>query len=404
MSPSAVRRLGLVLSCCAALAAAESWPEFRGPSGQGHSSVESAPVRWSESENVRWKTALSGQGWSSPAILDGKIWITTADAQGLSLRALAFDLESGALLHATEVFEREAPAQMHQKNTHASPTPLLEDDRVYVHFGPLGTAALDGSGEVLWRNQEHPYRPGHGGGGSPVLAGDLLIYSADGTDRQAMIALRKDTGETAWRTERGSRMAFSTPLALEHEGRAQVVSTGGNQAAAYDPATGKELWRGGYDGFSLVPRPVYADGLVYLTTGFHGPEMLAIRPDGSGDVTKSHVVWRASRGVPLTPSPLWVDGVLYMVSDRGIASALDAATGKQLWQARLGGAFSASPVLAAGRLYFTNEEGETTVVAPGRKYEELAKNRLDGRTLASPAVVEGALIIRTDRALYRIDE
>jgi len=383
---------------------AESWPEFRGPTGQGLSQVKSAPLRWSETENVRWKTAIPDAGWSSPALLDGKIWITTADEAGHSLRAVAVDLDSGEILHDVEVFHPETAGRMHQKNTHASPTPVLESDRVYVHFGPLGTAALDGSGGILWRNQEHPYSPGHGSGGSPVVSGDLLIYSADGTRSQAMVALDKNTGRTAWVTPRGKRMSFSTPLAFEHEGRSQIVSTGGDHAASYDPETGEELWRVVYDGFSLVPRPVYGHGFVFVTTGFYGPEILAVRPDGSGDVTNSHIAWRASRSVPLTPSPLLVDDELYLVSDRGIASALDAKTGRQLWQARLGGAFSASPVAAAGRIYFTNETGETTVVAPGRAYKELAKNRLEGRTLASPAVLEGFLLIRTDEALYRIED
>jgi len=383
---------------------AESWPEFRGPTGQGLSEVKTAPLRWSETENVRWRTEIPGAGWSSPALLDGKIWLTTASDDGLSLRAIALDPESGVVVRDVEVFRLETEARMHEKNTHASPTPVLETNRVYVHFGPLGTAALDGEGKVLWRNQEHPYTPGHGGGGSPVVSGNLLIYSADGTDRQSVVALDKNTGRTAWVKPRGKRMAFSTPLAFEHAGRSQVVSTGGDHAAAYNPQTGEELWRITYDGFSLVPRPVYGHGLVYLTTGFYSPEVLAVRPDGSGDVTASHIVWRASRGAPLTPSPLLLGDQLYMVSDRGIASALDAKTGRQLWQARLGGAFSASPVAAAGRIYFTNETGETTVVAPGKTYQQLARSRLEGRTLASPAVLEGVLFIRTDKALYRIEE
>lgn len=397
-------RLLLPLALLAALAAAADWPEFRGPTGQGLTEADQLPVEWSESENVAWKVKIPGRGWSSPAILDGKAWMTTATEDGASLRAIAVDAASGETLHDVEVFHLDSSPKMHRKNSHASPTPILEADRVYVHFGAQGTAALDGEGKILWRNQEHTFGQGHGTGGSPALWEDLLIINCDGTDRQYVAALDKNTGETRWTTSRGeSRMSYSTPLVIETENGPQLISTGGDLAAAYNPETGEELWRITYDGFSLVPRPVYAHGLVYLTSGFFGPILFAVQPDGRGDVTDSKVVWKESRGVSLTPSPVVLGDRIYMVSDNGIGSCLNAKTGERMWQARLGGKFSASPIAAGDRIYFLNETGETTVVAHADEFRQIAKNQVDGETLASFAVDGSALLLRTATHLYRIE-
>ncbi len=405
------RRAFLGLVATPALA---DWPQFRGPGGQGLASLGGLPLLWSEDRNVRWKSALPGRGWSSPVVLDDVVWMTAAADSGRSLRALAVHAQQGSLLHDVEVLRLADTPGIHEKNTHASPTPLLEPDRVYVHFGAQGTAALDFSGAVLWRNQEHVYRHGHGTGGSPVLWEDLLIFTCDGTDRQFVAALDKRSGETVWTAERrNSRMAFSTPLVIprriEGEQQAsgegeQVVTTGGDMAVSYDPATGEELWRITYEGFSLVPRPVYAHGLVYLTSGFYGPTLFAVRPNGSGDVTRTHIAWSVNRGVPLTSSPVVVGDEIYMVSDNGVAACLDAKTGREWWRRRLGGAFSASPLAAGDRIYFTNEAGETTVIRAAKQYEELARNRVEGRTLASLAVDGDAILLRTDSHLYRIEE
>ena len=395
------RRAFLPLTAVPAFA---DWPQFRGPGGQGLAGSGEVPLRWAEDESVVWKTAIPGRGWSSPVVLGGSVWLTSATESGRSLRAIAIDAAAGSLRHDVEVFRLESSPGMHEKNSHASPTAVLEDGRVYVHFGAQGTAALDSAGEVLWRNQEHSYRHGHGTGGSPVEWKDLLIFTCDGTDRQFVAALDKRSGETAWTASRGrSRMSFSTPLIIPRgSGGAQLVTTGGDMAVSYDPATGEELWRITYEGFSVVPRPVYAHGLVYLTSGFYGPTLFAVRPDGSGDVTRTHIDWSVNRGVPLTSSPVVIGDELYMVSDNGIAACLDAKIGREWWRRRLGGGFSASPLAAAGRIYFTSESGETTVLRPGRQYEELARNRVEGRTLASLAVDGDAILLRTATHLYRI--
>lgn len=384
-------------------AIAADWPDFRGPQGGGHSAEKNLPLTWSESENVLWKTALPGRGWSTPVIGGDEIWLTAAAEGSRSLRVLMVEAGTGAIKRNVEVFRLSEPVAGHSKNSGASPSALLDGDRVYVHFGSYGTACLRRDGQVLWRNTELHYFQAHGPGGSPVLAEDRLILSCDGNDTQFVVALDKHTGKVVWRKPRPSAMAYATPLVIQTPGGPQVVSPGAHRTVSYDPRTGEELWHVTYgDGFSNVPRPVFGGGLVYITTGFYQPELLAVRVDGRGDVTRSHVAWRYGRGVPLTPSPVLVDGLIYMVSDNGIVTCLDARTGKEQWRQRLSGNFSASPVSADGRIYFLSEEGETTVIAPGRVFRKLAGNKLDGRFLASIAVSAGALYTRSDTHLYRI--
>jgi outer membrane protein assembly factor BamB len=399
----------LLVCVCIALAAgraaAESqWPQFRGPDGQGHAGERGLPTKWSENDNIAWKTPIAGRGWSSPVIANGQIWLTTALDNGHSLRVIRLDLVGGKISHDLEVFHVDAPDGVHSKNSFASPTPLLEEDRVYVHFGDLGTACLTTDGEVVWRNNELKYKHGHGPAGSPVLYHDLLIVSCDGTDVQYVAALDKHTGKLRWKTDRKGRMAYSTPLLIEVAGQDQLISTGGDQAVAYEPGSGKEIWRVRYDGYSEVPRPVYGQGLLFLASGYDTPWLYAVRPDGQGDVTDSHVAWKLQRGAPLNPSPLIVGEELYLVSDQGIASCLDAKSGEKHWQKRLSGNYSASPLSADGKVYFTNEHGLTTVIEPRKEYKELAANQIDGETLASLAVAGQALFLRSATHLYRIEE
>ena len=389
---------------------AEEWPEFRGPTGQGHSAEHDIPFEWSESRNVVWKTPLPGAGWSSPVVAGGRVWLTSAvkDRNGGSLRALAYDIATGRELVNTEVFRVRSVDPLNPKNTRASPTPILDGDRVYVHFGADGTAALTTAGEILWKTKLD-YESQHGDGGSPALYGDLLILNCDGDDVAFVVAIEKQTGKTRWKTARRqpSAQAYSTPLVIRTGDRDEVISVGAYRATAYDPTTGREIWRVSYpvrfpDGFSNVMRPVYGAGLLFISGGFNIPSFIAVRPDGTGDVTRTHVAWTLMRGAPLTPSPLVVGNDLYLVSDSGIALCLDARTGETYWQRRLNGNYSASPVFADGRIYFLSEEGTATVIAPGHQFRELASNRLDGYTLASIAVSNGSIFIRSDTHLYRI--
>lgn len=389
----------LTLSFCAPV----DWPQFRGGTGQGHAEATGLPLTWSETENIDWKVPIEGLGWSSPVIAEGQLWLTTAAEEGKSLRAICLDPNTGKLIHNVEVFHLENPGPIHKKNSHASPTPLIERGRIYVHFGAHGTGCVSKDGKVLWKTQELKYKHQHGPGGSPVLYGDLLILSCDGTDVKFVVALDKQSGEVRWKTPRDGRMAYSTPLLINVNGQDQVVSSGGDQVVAYEPRTGKEIWHSQYDGYSGVPRPVFGQGLVFICSGYNTPHMYAIRPDGTGDVTETHVAWSLKGAeAPLNPSPLLVDEDLYLVSDSGIASCFDARTGKRHWQKRLGGNFSASPVLADGRIYFLDENGKTTAIAPGHELKVLATNQLDGRTLASLAIWDNSIYFRTDSHLYRI--
>jgi outer membrane protein assembly factor BamB len=402
----------LVVLCLVAGAARadaqEDWTQFRGPDGQGHSSEQRLPLEWSETRNIAWKTPIDGLGWSSPVVANGKVWITTAvEQRGYSLRAIAFDVATGKEVVNVEVFKIPTDRRdINPKNSWASPTPIIDGDRIYVHFGADGTAALSSSGEIIWKNR-FEYQSQHGAGGSPIVYGDLLILNCDGSDVAFVIALDKHTGKTKWKTNRGlpADQAYTTPLVIHAADRDQLISVGAFRTRAYDPLTGKEIWRVRYDeGFSNVPRPVFAHGLVYIATGFQQPELLAVRPDGKGDVTKTHVAWSLKRGAPLTPSPLVVGDELYLVNDGGIATCIDARSGTIVWQNRLGGSYSASPVFADGRIYFLAEQGVTTVIAPGKEFRRLVMNTLDGGLLASMAISRGSLFLRTDSHLYRITE
>jgi len=397
-----------VIATTAIPAAALDWPEFRGPTDQRHSQETGLPVEWSETENVTWKVAVPGQGWSSPAISSGKIWMTTAltDDRGASLRVIAFDEATGDLLIDSEVVRQSESQLLNLKNSHASPTPIVDGDRVYVHFGAAGTAAVSSEdGSVLW-TRRFPYVSQHGNGGSPALHDDLLILNCDGYDQAFVIALDTATGETRWKTDRSGRFsqAYSTPLVIEVDGRAQVVSIGAFRTTAYDAESGDEIWWVRYaDGFSNVPRPVYGNGRVFIDTGFNDPTLMAVRVDGEDDVTDSHVDWIGESSIPFTPSPLLVGEELYIVSDLGVVSCIDAATGEIHWRQRVLGNYSASPVLADGRIYIMSEEGVTTVFEPGLEFRQLASNPLDGVTLASMAVDDGAFFIRSHTHLYRIE-
>jgi outer membrane protein assembly factor BamB len=403
----------VVLLCAALVYAADAWPEFRGPTGQGHVEKGSLPTEWSKTKNVAWVQTIPGVGWSSPVIADNRIYLTTgvpiADTKDTSLRALCLDAKEGKILWSEEVFKEDgakAPG-INGKNSHASPTPILHGERLYVHFGHEGTACLDLNGKVLWRQTGLRYKPVHGNGGSPIIVDDLLVFSIDGSDKQIVVALELKTGDVRWKTDRKSTafktFSFHTPLLIDVDGKKQIVSVGSDMVGGYDPKTGAEIWRVHTKGYSVIPRPVYGHGLVFLSTGYDTPSLVAIRPDGKGDVTETHVKWMERKGAPHTPSPLLVGDELYVVSDGGVATCLDAKTGMQHWQQRLGGAFSASPIYADGKIYFQNERGVGYVVKADKQFELLAKNDLEERSLASYAAADGALFIRTEEHLYRIE-
>ena len=391
------------------------WPQFRGPDGQGHSKEKGVPIQWAEDRNITWKSAVPGQGWSSPVIALNQVWMTGAEADGKSLHAVCIDKTSGALLCNIEVLTPKDSGPRHRLNGYASPTPVLDGERVYVHFGPRGTVCLDTAGGILWKNTEFDYNVIQGAASSPILHRDLLILTCDGIDHQFIVALDKRTGKIRWKQPRAhleaaakkrsiAKMAYSTPLVQPVDGTPQLVCSGADHVAAYDLKTGAELWWMPYDGFSIVGRPSYGNGLFYVVGSIRQDHfcVYAVRP-GKGRLSDDQIVWENSKGIPHVPSPLLVGKQLFVVHDGGVASCLDALTGNEHWRERLGGNHDASPVEISGRIYFCNREGKTTVVSASDQFEVLALNQLDGIFKASPAVSDGALFLRSDTHLYRIE-
>jgi len=401
----------------AGAASAETlWAEFRGPTAQGHSTAVGLPAEWAPDKNIVWRSELPGRAWSSPVLAKGKIFLTNAvqvneedPAQGVSLRVLALNAATGKVLWDVEALKQTDPdaLRMHGKNSHASPSPVWENGRIYAHFGHHGSACVDEAGKLLWTTREHRYPPVHGTGGSPVVVDDLLIFNADGATNPAVIALEKATGKLRWKVTRpptpANPFSFSTPLLIQVNGRRQLVTAGSGIVQALEPKDGSEIWRVMYgNGFSVVPRPVYAHGLVFVSTGYAQPQGHAIRPDGKGDVTATHVAWTVTKRVPHNPSVVVVGDELYMLSDTGILSCLDAKTGQVHYEERVLGSSSASLLSADGRIYGIDEQGKSVAVKPGKTFELLATSELREKTLASMAVVDNDLLIRTEKALYRV--
>ncbi|MEQ9407890.1 MAG: PQQ-binding-like beta-propeller repeat protein [Fuerstiella sp.] len=444
MKPSAI----CFALCCLAvqaavfapvLSAAGEWPEFRGPDGQGRSTATGLPLTWSETENIVWKTPIPGEGHSSPVISGNQIWLTTAIARKLSdeeeqarlskvknprelqlagelsLQAVLVNRETGVMEKQITLFQVAEPEPKHALNSYASPTPVIAGDHVYCHFGTYGTACLNRqTGEIVWKADSIHVDHQNGPGSSPVIWQDLLIIHFDGIDAQFLTAFDRTTGKVRWKTARSGEMdpkpelqkAYGTPLIVEAAGRPIVVSPAANWVYGYDARDGTEIWKAGYGrlGFSTVPRPVEEDGIVFISTSYVQPRMLAVDYSGTGDVTESHVRWISDRQAPRKPSMLVVHRHLYTVTDNGIAACLSAEDGTEIWKARLTGDFSASPLYAEGRLYFFGQNGTTAVLQEGPELKELARNRLDDGFMASPAVAGRALFLRTERALYRIED
>ncbi|MDX1953668.1 MAG: PQQ-binding-like beta-propeller repeat protein [Verrucomicrobiota bacterium] len=406
----------LVLLACAAIPVtltAHNWPEFRGPTGQGHAEATSLPTTFSQTERVKWRTELPGEGWSSPVIFNNQIWMTTALDDGKSLRALCVDKNNGKLLHNIELFSVEAPEFKHTLNSYASPTPVLEKGRAYFSFGNYGNAAIDtDTGKIAWKSQVLSLGHEVGPGSSPILHNDFFILHCDGTNSQYIAALHKKNGNLAWKTERSvslentptsMRKAYSIPLVITVDGRQEMLSPAAEHLYAYDPATGKELWQVRYPGFSNVPRPLFAHGLVFVCTGFMKPELWAVKPGGNGDMTSDAVVWKYPKQTPSMSSPIIVGDYLFMVSDSGIVTCLDARNGKEQFQERIGGDYSASPIHANGKIYFFSQQGKITVLKSNPTFEILAQNDMPEGFMASPAVSGNSFYLRTKKALYRVE-
>lgn len=421
----------LALAACVPLGAwAESgWPDFRGPFHNGHVSApgDSTPVgiplTWSETENVAWKTPLPYKGWSTPVILEGKIWLTTATEEGNDFYGIAVDAATGQVIYNEKLFHSDNPEPLgNGVNCYASPSAVVEPGRVYLSFGSYGTACLDAASHaVIWKRDDLPCRHYRGPGASPILWKDFLILTFDGADFQYVTALNKTTGETVWRTDRTTawhdfddqgvvisegdlRKGFSTPIVVEAGGKALLISPGSSAAFAYDAVTGKEVWSLPRVGHTPAPRPVHREGLVYLINGRGPTELMAVRAEGSGDISATNVAWKLEGPtLPQEPSPIVVGDLLFMISNNGVVTCLDAVTGDTVWSERVGGNYVTSPILADGNLYFCSIQGKTHVLRAGRAYEPLAVNVLEEGFMASPAVSGKALFLRSKTHLYRIE-
>ncbi len=399
---------------------AADWPQFRGPAGDGHAKVKNLPLEWNGKKNIAWRAEIPGRGWSSPVLVDGRIYLTTAVVTAgdeaspkadRSLRALCLSAAEGKILWDQEVFAQEgatAPGSIHRKNGHASPTALVADGKVYVHFGHQGTACLTLDGKKVWENRSLFYEPQHGNGASPILVNGKLIFSCDGSKEQFVAALQASSGELAWKftrpTEAKRPFAFATSSVFTVNGKLQVVSPGADMVNALDPDSGKEIWRAAYEGYSIVPKPVMGDGLIYISSAFDTPEVLGIDPTGTDDVTDTHVKWVETKFAPKTPSMIFDDGLLYLVTDSGLVACREAKTGKLLWESdRILRDCSASPILCEDRLYVLDEFGKCAIFAAGREYKHLGTSEIaDEKTLASIAVDDGTIYLRGELALYRI--
>ena len=402
--------------------AKEEWPQFRGPSGDGSSTAVSLPVAPSENVGVRWKTQIPGKAWSSPVISGNRIWLTSATEDGSALSLVVVDRESGAVLRDEVVFKVENPQFCHKFNSYASPTPAISGGRVYVTFGSPFTACFDEeSGAKVWERTDFVCNHFRGSGSSPVVWKDFLLMHFDGSDFQYAVALDRHTGKTVWRTERSVdfkdlnaegkvtgdgdfRKAFATPEVVDWQGSPVLLSSGAKCHYAYDPVTGRELWRLEERAqHSASARPLVWDGKVFFQSGFKG-QILAVRLGGAGVLEESQLAWRVKKSVPSKPSMLLRDGALFMVDDSGIASCVDATTGEVRWSHRIGGNFSASPVYADGRIYVCNEEGKVTTFSPDKDaFKMLGEGQFDAGFMASPAIAGRSLFLRSKTHLYRVE-
>jgi outer membrane protein assembly factor BamB len=407
----------------------ENWPRFRGPNGQGHSGETGLPLHWNASSNVAWKTAIPGEGWSSPIVWDSKVFLTSATENGTQCRVISVDAKTGQILWNKHVLDQQ-PRRKESKNSYATPTPTTDGKSVFAVFGDGSVVAVDMSGNLLWTNREVAFYSRHGLGASPMLYGDLLIMPYDGSnpvtaagnwpkvddnertgwqipwDKALLVALDVKTGKRVWTGKRGlSRIAHVSPIIAQVDGKDQIISGAGDRLQGFDPKTGELIWSIYAPGEGVTPSPVLGYGMVLASSGFEKPTLRGVKLGGAkGDVTKTHIAWEQKKGVPTQPSPIYVKPYLYAITDGGIASCYDPKTGEQIWQERVGGTYSASPVFADGRIYFLSEAGDTTVIAADKEFKVLAKNALGEKCQASMAVSGGKLFIRSDKNLFCIAE
>lgn len=399
----------------------ENWTHFRGTNMNGIAENENIPLKIDESV-IKWRTEIHDKGHSSPVVYGNQIWLTTGKPDGAELYAVCLDYETGKIIHDIKVFSNDSVERKHSINTYASPTPCIEKGFVYVHYGSLGTACINtGDGSVVWKRTDLKCRHFHGPGSSPVLYKNLLILHFDGVDERYVIALDKSDGSTVWRADRPAdlyeplpwvgRLAYLTPIIINVKGRDMLISDGSAVCIAYDPNTGEEIWRvvGGAE--TTIAMPFTENGVLFWYTGFMVDEngtqytdLLAVNPDGKGDITGTNIIWKKkdeTRDNQML-SPVIKNGLIYTVTTKNIMMCVDAMDGKEVWSRTVKSDFNASPLYVNGNVWFFSVKGEVLVLKAGREYEIIAENQMDSGIWATPAVLRNSMIMRTRNYLYRI--
>ena len=397
----------------------ENWTHFRGSNLNGIAVNSKLPLIWGDSD-MKWKTEIHDKGWSSPVIYNNQIWITTAKNDGKELYAVCVDFQTGKIVRDILVFTPDTVIKKNDINSYATPTPCIEKGFVYVHYGSLGTACINTTnGKIIWKRADFKCDYMMGPASSPVIYKDLIILHFEGTDANYIVALKKSNGEVAWRVNRPKeiydalpsigRKAYITPILINVKGRDMLISNGSFVCIAYEPATGKEIWRVVRGAESAVAMPFTEKGVVFWFTGFMYAadkskfcEILAVNPDGKGDITDSNILWRKKAEYLQLLSPVVKDGLIYTVDAKNIMMCIDAVTGEEIWSTRMKANFNASPVFLNGNIWFFSVKGEVLVIKAGRKYEVVAQNKMDSGIWATPAFLRNSVIMRTEKYLCRI--
>jgi outer membrane protein assembly factor BamB len=398
----------------------DNWTHFRGTGMDGHATVEKAPLHWTETENIVWKTPVKGLGWSSPVVFDNQVWLTSAEEDGTRFYVFCFDLKTGELLYENNIFSSEEPQHIHSTNSYATPTPCIEENRVFVHYGHFGTACIDTKNfHEIWKRNDLPCEHMQGPASSPIIYKDLLIVHLEGTEDPYVVALNKYTGETIWKSVRPAgiydslepvyRKSYQTPIVVQVNGRDLLISNSSFMCFAHDVNTGEVVWTFKYGYDSTISQPLFWNGLVFVNSGWifednkpYFTRQFAIDPKGEGDITETNQVWMYEDEVPQIPTPLIVDGLMYMVHDRGTVTCLDAMTARVIWKENLKGNFNSSPIYAAGNIYFFSVKGDCTIIKPGNSFLKVAENSIGETVKATPVFVRDQMILRTDKNLYLI--
>lgn len=396
------------------------WTHFRGSKLDCLATGDNYPVTWNDSTNISWKVPIPGRGWSSPVVFGNQVWLTTATIDGKELSALCLDLYSGKILYYITLFAPDSIYKTHPVNSFATPTPCMENGFVYAHFGRYGTACINSkNGEIVWKRNDLLCNHWEGPGSSPILHGDNLILHLEGIDVQYIIALDKRTGKTVWKKDRpaelyeslieAGRKSFVTPILMKVNGKEHLISNGAPACIAYDPYTGQEIWRVVRGEHSTISMPFTDQSKVYYYTsqitpgeGMKYSELLAINPAGTGNITETNIMWKKQAPLLQLLTPVIKNGLIYTIDSNSMILCLDAGTGEVVWSDRMRGKFNSSPVAASGNIYFSSTQGFTYVIKEGRKMQILAENKLDGEIWATPAFVEGAILLRTSKYLYKI--